>query len=131
MDEKVIQVIADELGMAVESAAQFMADILPQYATLKVIELSISTVFFGLLLIICLVAIAILTRKFIKKELFVYKYSNGEIERQTTDFGLTIVVIGIVALTCLGFLSLPLVDLIGWALAPEAKFFDMVLGKVV
>lgn len=62
MNEKVIEEIANQLGLAVDQASQLVAQVIPQYAAMKVMERSIEAAGLVLLVIVSAVVAIIAVR---------------------------------------------------------------------
>lgn len=123
MDATVIEEIANQLGMAVDTAAQFIADILPKYAGLMVWERTMPCVLLAVLFVICIIACV--------------KYAKWALKKwpeATIDDQEAIVILSIGAAITLVFITLLLMHNItvmgSWHLFPEAMLLDMALERV-
>lgn len=143
MDSTVIQEIANQLGMAVDSAGAFIADNLPAYASLKAMQALVPiAIVGGILLALLLVALvaALLLRSFLKRD-----RADG-INRGLFDGGGTVVssedyismwvvlfalVLALATFIVLTFVVLAqLSDLIGWSSYPQAMLIDSALKAI-
>lgn len=110
MEPKVIEEIAEQLGMAVGEAAKFVEGILPQYAGLQAMENGVLAVFAAVVFAAC----AAVSLKVVKT---------------CSDWSALIVTVPI-GLMALLFAVLSGIDAIGWALFPDAKLLGMAIGAV-
>lgn len=126
MNEKVIEEIANQLGIAVDQASQFLAQIIPQYAGLQVLNYGIWTVAALILVIIAVVVAKIGFKK--------YKECAGsdDIWHCVNDekwFRVTLISLTIGAVATVAFLYFTQ-QVAGWLLFPDAKVMEMVLSAV-
>jgi Ca2+/Na+ antiporter len=133
MDATVIEEIANQLGMAVDTAGQFVADILPKYATMQVIE-SMGFVVGALLFVIVAWGVLCKVNKWSQQQIENTKdkpYSE-RFDKEVYQFVTTIatVTVGIIAIVLIPFCIASAVDAIAWAVCPEAKLLDLALVKV-
>lgn len=139
MDSTVIQEIANQLGMAVDQAGQFVAEQLPNYAGLKVVQgvvpLAIIGALFLLFAVVSLVALAVCARA-IRKDRKEGRTTSWLYCDAYDDYMSFVVfaLAGIVALFLLFILVMGicfnLADIIGWSNYPEAMLIDMALKAV-
>ena len=138
VDTTVIQEIANQLGMAVDATAQFISDITPQYAMLKIVENSI-WLGVSLFFVVAGIVLGVLVIKRSKKKL--EKAKKGEFEdselNSWDDFDHLCVVVavcgaGAMALFIIvNFLVAPFAaEVAGWAVAPDAKMLEMALNAI-
>lgn len=126
MNEKVIEEIANQLGIAVDQASQFLAQIIPQYAELQVLNYGIWTVAALILVIIAVVVAKIGFKK--------YKECAGsdDIWHCVDDiawFWVTLISLTIGAIATAAFLYFTQ-QVAGWLLFPDAKVMEMVLSAI-
>lgn len=132
MDSTVIEEIAKQLGMAVDQAGQFIAENLPAFAGLKVMQATVPLVISWSLVVLCavvaLVSLAVIAR--LRKKGVSRRYNNW------SDYDIWWVFVCamvagafalIVAVLLTGFL---IPELIGWQQYPEAMLIDMALKAV-
>jgi len=137
MDATVIEEIARQLGMAAETAGQFITDILPQYAGLMVLRNGVTAAVFLFLLIACAMTY-----------FCVSKFTKARIEREAKekeegrwgrvyaekDRHFTLMMTAATAGVCAVFFFVigvsEAMDAVSWALYPEAMLLDMALEKV-
>ena len=129
MEPKVIEEIAEQLGMAVGEAAKFIESILPQYAGLQAMKNGIIAVFALAVFVVCVVVVlksvaAIAELK--KQELCYYEYSD-----KSDPFWTAILVACPIGFIGLFFAIAAGVDALGWALFPDAKLLDMAVKAVM
>lgn len=132
MDSTLIEEIAKQLGMAVDQAGQFIAENLPAFAWLKVMQATVPLVISWSLVVLCaivaLVALAVIAR--LRKKGVSRRYNNW------SDYDIWWVfvcamVAGAFALIVAVFLTGFLIpELIGWQQYPEAMLIDMALKAV-
>lgn len=123
MNEKVIEKIADELGVAVGTAGDFIADILPQYAAFQIMNKTPIVFFLLLLCIAAIVAIVICIKKAKKAK---------EDCRWDDRYGCiaSSIVAAIVLAVFSVFLCFVITRIAGWYMFPEAMLFDMTMKAV-
>lgn len=139
MDSTVIQEIANQLGMAVDQAGQFVTEQLPAYAGLKVVQEVVPLVIVGslflLFAVVSLVSLAVCARAIRK----VRKDGNPTSWLYYDAYSCymsfyVFCTAGITALFFLFFvvmlLCFDLSDVIGWSNYPEAMLIDMALKAV-
>lgn len=144
MDSTVIQEIANQLGMAVDQAGQFIAEQLPAFAALKAIQAVVPLVLVWALFIVCALVsiIAILIcHKQVKAEKkrkesdraegksTYYSSYHDEYDDHNSWFvffvsGVFALVILMFAIIVTGFTA---PDIYGWSNYPEAMLIDMAL----
>lgn len=133
MDATVIEEIANQLGMAVDTAAQFVADILPKYATLQIIE-DLGFVFGSLLLIGIVCAILKGVDKWAQKQVEATKDLSyyEKFNQETYRFVMIVlmVVAGIATVVLFPLCISYIVDAITWGVCPEAKLLELAISKV-
>lgn len=130
MNDRVIEEIANQLGMAVESTSQFLNDILPEYAAMKAIANG-GCALLGLSIIVICVICFYFSHKAVK-EVVDRKGCNYYLEdsRKTTRL-----VVGLVGGSIGGLLGLPMVifnitNCLLWMYCPKAMFFNMVISSI-
>lgn len=142
--ETVIQEIANQLGMAVDQAGQFITEQLPNFAAMKIMQitvgLTISWVCFLIPAIVSLSAlfIALKHKKSDKEHRGEYGYKPyGRYGGHDLDDYASFHVFafaGIVAIfifaVCVGLTAINLPNAIGWQNYPEAMLIDMALKAV-
>lgn len=139
MDSTVIEEIAEQLGVAVDQAGQFVAENLPDFAALKATQCAVPLIaFLSFAVILILVAIVsgILLAKTKAKEGLMYE--NGRVkdlndwESYMSFWILTgaLVILGITILFSFLFVPSCITGLIGWQQYPEAMLIDMALKAV-
>ena len=129
MEPKVIEEIAEQLGMAVGEAGKFIESILPQYAGLQVMENGSIAVFALAVFVVCVVVVsksvaAIAELK--NQKLDYYEYSD-----KSDPFWTAILVACPIGFFALAFAITVGGDALGWALFPDAKLLDMAVEAVV
>lgn len=122
MNEKVIEEIANQLGIAVDQASQLLAQIIPQYAGLQALNYGTWT---AATLIIVVIA-AVVAKIGFKK--------HKEIkERDCYDcelwFWVIVVSLVVEAFATAAFLYFAQ-QVAGWLLLPDAKVMEMVLNAI-
>lgn len=133
MDSTVIEEIAKQLGMAVDQAGQFIAENLPAFAWLKVMQATVPLVISWSLVVLCaivaLVALAVIAR--LRKKGIRGTYGKGWSDYCVWWVFVCAMLAGafalIVAVLLTGFL---IPELIGWQQYPEAMLIDMALKAV-
>ena len=132
MDSTVIEEIAKQLGMAVDQAGQFIAENLPAFAGLKVMQATVPLVISWSLVVLCavvaLVSLAVIAR--LRKKGVSRRYNNWSDYEVWWVFVCAMVAGAfalIVAVLMTGFL---IPELIGWQQYPEAMLIDMTLKAV-
>lgn len=137
MDSTVIQEIANQLGMAVDQAGQFVTEHLPAFAGLKVIQnvvpLVIVWALFFVLLIAALIALTIAVKARNKDNEDGDKmWSNRDLDDYASfwiyafvgAFAVVALIIAAITTGCV------VPDIIGWSNYPEAMLLDMALKSV-
>ena len=126
MNEKVIEEIANQLGIAVDQASQFLVQIIPQYAELQMLN-------YGILAVaaLILVIIAVVVAKIGFKE---YRECAGSDDiwhciDDTTWFWVTLTSLTIGAVATAAFLYFTQ-QVSGWLLFPDAKVVEMALKAI-
>ena len=126
MNEKVIEEIANQLGIAVDQASQFLVQIIPQYAELQMLN-------YGILAVaaLILVIIAVVVAKIGFKE---YRECAGSDDiwhciDDTTWFWVTLTSFTIGAVATAAFLYFTQ-QVAGWLLFPDAKVVEMALKAI-
>lgn len=126
MNEKVIEEIANQLGIAVDQASQFLVQIIPQYAELQMLN-------YGILAVAALifVIIAVVVAKIGFKE---YRECAGSDDiwhciNDTTWFWVTLTSLTIGAVATAAFLYFTQ-QVAGWLLFPDAKVVEMALKAI-
>lgn len=126
MNEKVIEEIANQLGIAVDRASQFLVQIIPQYAELQMLN-------YGILAVAALifVIIAVVVAKIGFKE---YRECAGSDDiwhciNDTTWFWVTLTSLTIGAVATAAFLYFTQ-QVAGWLLFPDAKVVEMALKAI-
>lgn len=140
MDSKVIQEIADQLGMAVDQVGQFITEYAPEYAAMKVTQitvgLSIAWIVALILTATALAFIWITVRRRnsdyeLAKEATLYPRRNDYSDYATF---FVFVLVGVVAVFAIGvavyLTAVNLANGIGWSQYPEAMLIDMALKAV-
>lgn len=147
MNSTVIQEIANQLGMAVDQAGQFITEQLPAFAALKTMQAVVPLALAWALFLVCAIVsiVAILTcHKSVKAEKKRKESDRAEGKSVYSpsyhdaygyyDSWLVFIVSG--ALTLIALLSAILVtgftvpDIYGWSNYPEAMLIDMALKAV-
>lgn len=141
MDSTVIQEIANQLGMAVDQAGQFVTEQLPGIAALKMWQTSIPLFVIGVAFLIALIptivsiAIAAKQRKSDIKGKAERRYSSFYSEDWLDYpafwffiFAAIVTVCIFVGLLCAVAICVP--QIIGWSNYPEAMLIDMALKAV-
>ena len=123
---KVIEEIANQLGIAVDQASQFLVQIIPQYAELQMLN-------YGILAVaaLILVIIAVVVAKIGFKE---YRECAGSDDiwhciDDTTWFWVTLTSLTIGAVATAAFLYFTQ-QVAGWLLFPDAKVVEMALKAI-
>ena len=128
MEPKVIEEIAEQLGMAVSEASKFVEGILPQYAGLQAMENGVLAVF-ALVVFAACAAVALKSVKAIadlkKQKLGYYEYSD-KADPLWTAFAIACP-IGFAAMI---FAVVSGIEAIDWALFPDAKLVEMAIEAV-
>lgn len=119
MNEKVIEEIANQLGIAVDQASQFLAQIIPQYAGLQALNCGTWTVAALILAVIAAVVAKIGFKKY--KEC---KYCDEE-----TWFWVVAISLTVGAFATAGFLYFAQ-QVAGWLLFPDAKVMEMAIKAI-
>lgn len=114
--ETVIQEIANQLGMAVDQAGQFIAEQLPNYAAMKAMQISVPLIVLAVIAGIGLVGFII--------SFAITKYFDDDV---TSSFFLLFAIAGLILILGLCFF---LSEIIGWMNYPEAMLIDMALKAV-
>lgn len=132
MDSTLIEEIAKQLGMAVDQAGQFIAENLPAFAWLKVMQATVPLVISWSLVVLCaivaLVALAVIAR--LRKKGVSRRYNNWS-DYDVWWVFVCAMVAGAFALIVAVFLTGFLIpELIGWQQYPEAMLIDMALKAV-
>lgn len=122
MEATVIEEIAHQMGMAVDTAAQFVADILPQYAALMAWERGVVCAVLAVLLVLCIIATVKYT-KWAKKEWNEYCTDEEFIILFFVGAALTLAVL-VIALAC------NISTMGSWYFFPEAKLLDLVITRI-
>lgn len=142
MNETVIQEIANQLGLAVDQAGQFISTYLPQFAAVQVIQLTTHiitcAVFFILFLIPAIISIWI-TYKHRKSDI------EGDNERRYSKyrsnenwdsynsfcwFSTFAAIAGFCLITLILVSAFHVPQIIGWSNYPEAMLIQMALGNL-
>lgn len=126
MNEKVIEEIANQLGLAVDQASQLVAQVIPQYAAMKVMERSIEAAGFVLLVIVSAVVAIIAIRNYKRAPEMVSVFDRDEKEKWFY-IALTSLLVGAFATAITLFL---VQQAAGWAMFPDAKVAEMVLDAI-
>lgn len=114
--ETVIQEIANQLGMAVDQAGQFITEQLPNYAALKVIQISTPLIILAIITGISLVGFIV--------SFAITKDIDSDI---VCVFGFPLLIAGVIFIIgLLAYLS----EIIGWMNYPEAMLIDMAIKAV-
>lgn len=145
MDATLIQEIANQLGMAVDQAGQFITDNLPQFAGMKVMYATVPLVIvwalFGIITIAALVPLCIAAfsrHKAIKKK---------EEDRENESYGgyyrtdwdnynsfYVFFILGIIAICSLLIAAIATAclapEIVGWSNYPDAMLIDMAIKAV-
>lgn len=138
MDSSVITEIASQLGMAVESTGQFIEEILPQYATMKIIEGCFAL---AATLIVLVVALAFVVKAIRSEARHKAEYEKDKELRKDSFWGVghyswyeanfTCALCGsLVSVASFITIAISMTATVQWAVTPQAKFFAMVLEKV-
>lgn len=149
MDSTVIQEIANQLGMAVDQAWQFITENLPFYAAMKTIplitELLISWTVFALFFVASIIALVVCRKernKRIEEKAEIRKectYGSGWYSYGAEDWICYLsfkafIALGVIALICLFVATtvtcIDVPKIIGWSNYPEAMLIDMALKAV-
>lgn len=104
--ETIVQKIANQLGMPVDQAGQFLAEQLPNYASMRMMQISACLIIVAAIAVICLVGLII--------SLAVAKDSESTCATAFLCCFISVTVF----LVLMSFFLLP--DLIGWMNNPEA-----------
>lgn len=142
MDSTIIQEIANQLGIAVDQAGQFIVDYLPQYAAMKTVKPILFIAITAIILIASFIVFAIYNRK-AKVDLTERKKAFEECENHIwsrypsfeDSFYGNVAIVSFCAL-CVAFLVLiiglfiAVPSIIGWSNYPEAMLIDMALKAV-
>lgn len=135
MDSTVIQEIANQLGMAVDQAGQFITEQLPAFAGLKVMQATVPIVIcWALFVIPSIVSVVsvIIANKSCKKN----NADDSKCRKTLDDFysfwvfvvsGLIALVMLVIALLVTGF---SFTEIVGWSQYPQAMLIDMALNAV-
>ena len=126
---KVIEEIAEQLGMAVGEAAKFIESILPQYAGLQAMENGIIAVFTLAVFVACVVVVLKSIAAIV--ELKNQKLSHYEYSGKSDSFWTAITVACPIGFIALLFAVLCGIDALGWALFPDAKLLVMAVKAVM
>lgn len=127
MDSTVIQEIANQLGMAVDQAGQFIQEQLPQFAALKAMQNTVPIVAtwatFGVLFIIGISATII------------FVAFNEKMKPDTEDLIIIVIITsfvlsGIMILVAIATTAFCVPNVIGWSEYPQAMLIDMALKAV-
>ena len=121
MDSEVIKEIANQLGMAVDSTAQFISDILPQYASMKSIA-------HGSYAAICLIVLIIFTGI----AFFLIKRGTDKCTHQydRETYLISSIFPMIIAVLAMLFLIAEIASVLMWTFTPDAMFFDTVIKSI-
>lgn len=119
MNEKVIEEIANQLGIAVDQASQFLAQIIPQYAGLQVLNYGIWIVATLILVVVAAVVVKIGFKNFMECE----DYDN---QMWWWIFCISLLVGAVATVAFLYFTQ----QVAGWLLFPYGKVMEMVLSAV-
>ena len=115
MEPKVIEEIAEQLGMAVGEAAKFIESILPQYAGMQVLENSVFSVMFAIPTTLTIIGV-----------IWSLKATKEDIE-----FILPAILLSFIAAIFGALMLSDFGDALGWALFPDAKLLDMAVKAVM
>lgn len=121
MSEKVIEEIANQLGIAVDQASQFLAQIIPQYAGLQVLNYGIWIVATLILVVVAAVVVKIGFKNFMECE-----YYDTNSQMWWWIFCISLLVGAVATVAFLYFTQ----QVTGWLLFPDAKVMEMVLSAV-
>lgn len=123
MDNTIIEEIAKQLGIAVDQAGQFITDYLPQYASLKAMQISVVMQVLGVITAISLVvgvaalSVALCSKKYDGDGLIVLGI-------------LTLIIFLVFGLVLATYAIFNVPQMIGWNDYPEAMLIDMALKAV-
>lgn len=120
MNEKVIEEIANQLGIAVDQASQVLVQIIPQYAGLQVLNYGIWTVATLILVVVAAVVVKIGFKKYEECD------CSYEEEMWLWIIGISLLVGAIATAAFLYFAQ----QSAGWLLFPDAKIMEMVLSAI-
>lgn len=139
MDSTVIEEIAEQLGVAVDQAGQFIAENLPDFAALKAMQcagpLAAFLVLIAIPILVAIVSGILLAKAKAKERL---KYENGRIKdlngwesyRSFWILVAALFILGVVILVSIALVPSYITDLIGWQQYPEAMLIDMALKSI-
>jgi hypothetical protein len=120
MNEKVIEEIANQLGIAVDQASQSLEQIIPQYVGLQTMYCGIWSVAALILVVLSAIALKIAFKK--------YKENKDTYDEDTYIWAtISFSALGAVATAFLIYASS---NFLGWLLFPDAKVMDMVLSAI-
>lgn len=131
MDDTVIQEIANQLGLAVDKAGDFVFEMLPGYAGMKAAQATLMASISGLIFILALIASIKCIRYLLSK------YHEIESSRTLMSkypmasacaIGLAVAII--VAIIAFVVLCTAANALVTWGLFPEGALMDLVMSKV-
>ena len=129
MDKTVIEEIAKQLGMAVDSTGQFIQEILPQYAGMKAVSNATWAIAFLVIMAVLVV--------FALKSLKAYREIDREeyrsiwgYERDKEDYFWKTAVPLFVATLLLLFACDGIIQALSWTLFPDAKLLDMAIEAI-
>lgn len=142
--ETVIQEIANQLGMAVDQAGQFITEQLPNFAAIKVVQNVTTLVIVAVALIACAAAV-ILSYRFNTKSYMNHNYYKKEEILEETHYWCSayrwefasfyvlvfFAILAIISFLCAIFVCADAIpNIIGWSNYPEAMLIDMALKAV-
>lgn len=119
MNEKVIEEIANQLGIAVDQASQFLGDMIPQYAGLQALNMAGGA----------FVALGFLVGGLIAVKIGIPMYKNRK-DRCDDRYWSPLGFGGAAAISAFTCLVIILCNIAGWVMFPEAKVMEMVLDKI-
>lgn len=121
MDATVVQEIADQLGIAVDQAGQFITEYLPMYAGMKATYGWVGIGFSIFLFILCLIGVIVSLKISFDED----KYW------QTRDIAqFTAIIFGVLGIVAFIFICCLVPEAIGWTFYPEGKLIDTVLNSI-
>lgn len=128
MDSTVVQEIANQLGMAVDQAGQFITDNLPAFAGMKIVQLEVPLITVWVVFVIALIAAitGFALAHYLYKKGTTYD-SDGLVLFVGTIFACIAIIALFIALI---MTSCNVPQIIGWQEYPQAMLIDMALKAV-
>lgn len=122
MDSTVIEEIANQLGMAVDDVGTFIQSILPSYAGMQIVNNLIPCILAGVAIVFCVFFMVHLIKD--GKKPFMDRRYEDDIRAILMCVGAALIILSVVVL------CFTVSNIIGWAMFPEGKFFDMILNSI-